>query len=106
MAKTKKKSSKIETGEQMDLIDVAPKNAKEIVAVARRYQKYQAARVGALAQEIEQKTLLLELVKKADLQELRGGKIKFEVDGIRITITPRDELVQVSDTNQAAQPKK
>lgn len=106
MAKKKKKSSKIVTGEQMDLLDVAPKNAKEIIAAARLYQKYQAARVKALAKEIEQKTLILELVKKADLQELGGGKIDFEVDGIRITITPRDELVKVTDANQAAQPEK
>lgn len=95
MAKKKK-----EQGDQLDLIDVNPENAKEIVVAARLYQKYQTARVKALAKEIEQKRLILELVKAANLQTLEGGKVKFNVDGITITVTPRDELVQVKEATR------
>ena len=94
MARKQKK----ETGEQLELIDVGPKDGKEIMAAARLYQKHQAARLKALEKEIEQKTLILELVKKAKLQPLAGGVIKFRLDGMTITIKPRDELVQVKET--------
>ena len=81
----------------MDLIDVSPKNAKPIIQAARLYKKYQAARQAALVKEIEQKQVILELVKKAELQTLAGGKIKFEHDGVTVSVTPRDELVSVKD---------
>jgi len=93
MAKTKKK----EAGEQLDLMDVQPENAKEIIAAAKLYKKHQKARLAAGVKEKEQKTLILELAKKADIQVLAGGKIKFTVDGMMIEITPRDELVQVTE---------
>ena len=85
------------TGEQLDLIDVGPKHSKEILAAAKIYLKHQKARLTAAAKEVEQKKLILELVEKADLQRLAGGVIKFELEGIPITITPRDQLVQVGE---------
>ncbi len=90
-----------EKNEQMDLIDVSPENAKPIVEAGRKYQKYQVSRIAFGVKEKEQKELIKELVAKAELQPLAGGKIKFEYDGLRITITPRDELVQVSEVKKA-----
>lgn len=94
-------AKKKEKGEQLDLIDVAPENAKPIMEAARKYQHHQKVRIAAGVKEKEQKELIKELVGKADLQPLAGGKIKFEYDGLRITITPRDELVQVTDISKA-----
>ena len=87
-------------GEQLDLIDVAPENAKPIIEAARLYQKYQAERIAAGVKEKEQKELIKELVAEAHLQTLAGGVIKFEYDGLRVTITPRDELVQVAEVKK------
>ena len=98
-------NKKKEKGEQLDLIDVAPENAKPIMEAARLYQKHQKARIAAGVKEKEQKELIKELVGKANLQPLAGGKIKFEYDGLRITITPRDELVQVTEVSKAKDPK-
>lgn len=94
MGKNKKET---ETGEQMDLIDVQPKNAKPIIAAARLYKKFQAARLTALDKEVAQKQKVLELVKAANLQPLDGGKIRFEYDSVTVSVTPRDELVKVKD---------
>ncbi len=93
MAKKQKKDA----GEQLELIDVGPEHGKEILAAAKIYKKHQKARLAAAAKEGEQKKLILELVEKAHLQRLAGGVIKFELEGIPITITPRDELVQVGE---------
>ncbi len=84
-------------GEQEELFELLGDEAKQIIAAAKLYKKYQKARIAALAKEIEQKKLILELVKKANLQVLADGKIKCRVDGMTITVTPRDELVQVSE---------
>ena len=86
-----------ESSEQLDLIDVQPKNAKAIIREARLYKEFQATRQAALADEVAQKQQVLELVKAANLQPIDGGKIKFEYDGVIIFITPRDELITVKD---------
>ena len=91
MAKKKK------PGEQLPLIDVGPKEAKPIIKAARLYKEFQQTRLEALKNEIAQKQVILELVKKAKLKPLEDGKIKFECDGMTISITPRDELVQVQE---------
>lgn len=100
MAKTKETKTK-GTGEQLDLIDVQPKNAKPIIQAARLYKEFQATRQAALVKEVEQKQRILELVKAAKLHPLDGGKIKFEYDNVMISITPRDELVTVKDKTES-----
>ena len=85
------------TGEQLDLIDVAPKNAKVIIGAARIYKKLADARQNALRKEVEQKAEVLRLVRAAKITPLDGGKIRFTYDGITISVTPRDELVQVKE---------
>ena len=95
--KAKRKES---SNEQMDLIDVAPKNAKAIVRAARLYKELQATRLTALAEEITQKQHVLDLVRKSEVQPLEGGKIKFEYEGVTISVTPRDELLTVKDKTE------
>ncbi|KKK80115.1 hypothetical protein LCGC14_2826720 [marine sediment metagenome] len=94
MAKTAKKAKK---GEQMDLIDVHPKNSKEIISVARAYKATQKVRIKALAEEIQLKQKIIDLTKKAGIKPMADGKIKFKLDGLKISITPRDELVQIAE---------
>ncbi|MCK9520402.1 MAG: hypothetical protein M0R74_15465 [Dehalococcoidia bacterium] len=98
MAKRSRKK-KAETGEQMDLIDTAPENEKQIVAAAKKYKKISADRQALTAQEVEAKKTLLDLVKAADLQ-LVDGKIQFHVNGMTITVTPRDELIRVKEDGE------
>jgi hypothetical protein len=87
----------VEKGEQMDLIDVGPKNSKEIIKHAKLYRSALAKRVDALAEEVAEKHKLLELIDAEHLQRLDDGKIKFKLDGFTITVTPRDELVKIKE---------
>ena len=102
MAKKKasKRETKVESDEQLDLIDVAPENAKPIVAAARLYKKASSVRQAALADEVKYKHRIIELVKEAKLQPLEGGVIKFTYNGVTVSITPRDELVKVKDDKE------
>lgn len=90
-------------GQQMDLIDTTPENAKEIVKHARIYKAAQAKRIQALEEEKAEKQKLLELIRDAHLQRLKNGKIKFKLDGYVITVTPRDELVQIKEDESDAE---
>lgn len=81
--------------EQLDLIDVHPENSKAILACARRYQDAQETRVEALADEVAEKKKLLELIKAGGIKPDSEGKISFHLDGYKITVVPRDELVKV-----------
>ena len=100
MAKKEKNSmkeevAKTEVGEQQDLIDIHPENVKEIVAAAREYKKLVAARMAVGSKEIALKQKILNLLREAKLQPLEGGKIKFKYEDVTVSVTPRDELVQV-----------
>lgn len=97
MAKKDLMQEEVEAGEQLDLIDVAPKNAKPIMAEARIYKRLMLVRKKAGDKEVAQKAKVLSLVKEAKLQPQEDGIIKFSYDGFTIKITPRDELVQVTE---------
>jgi len=97
MSKKENETTNVASGEQLDLINVAPENTKEIVACAKRYKNAHTERIDALQKETDEKERLLNLIKQAHIQTLEGGKIRFRVDGYLITVTPRDELVQVKD---------
>ena len=81
--------------EQLELMDVTPVYAKPLKAAARKYKKASTARQAALAEEVEAKGKVLEIVKAAGIKPDTEGVIKCHVDGMTIKITPRDELVKV-----------
>ena len=89
----KKKTSK----GQMDLIDVNPKNVKEIIQTAREYREAESQRIKLLRKEVELKNKLLEQIEKADLQRLPNGQIKFKSGGFIISVTPRDQLIKIQE---------
>ena len=84
-----------EQGGQMDLLDVSPENIKAIVAEAKRYKAAQQQRIQFGNKEAESKQKILALLHDAKLQRLDDGKIRFQHDGLNITVTPRDEKVTV-----------
>ena len=88
---------KTEAGEQLQLIEVAPKNAKPIIEAGRLYKKAVKTRQKALAKEVELKEKIRQLAKEANIQRLANGEIKFKYDGVTIRITPQDEKVTVTE---------
>lgn len=95
-----KKENKGASGEQQDLIDVAPENAKPIIAKAKKYKEAVITRVTALDKEVKLKKELLDLVHDAGLKRLANGNISFTYDGFKITVTPRDDLIKVEDKTE------
>ena len=83
--------------DQLDLIEVSPKNKKAILKIAGEYKECQRQRIRFLKEEIERKAKLLDLIKAAKLQPDEEGVISFRLDGVKITVTPRDELVRVRE---------
>ncbi len=96
-AEPKKGESKARKGEQLDLIEVHPKNVKAIVREARLYKELQATRLSALAKEVAQKEKVKEMVKAAGFQRLDDGTIRFEYDGVLVTVAPQDDKITVKD---------
>ena len=95
---TAKKDS--QTGEQGMLLDVGPKQSKEITKVAKSYRGAVVRRMAALEEEKALKAQLLGMVKHEKLKPMDDGSIQFHVDGIFIKVTPRDELIQVREDDQ------
>ncbi len=91
MARRKKAKS----GEQLDLIDLTPENAKPLKRAIRLYQEAQAEGKEWKDEEKLQKQRILGLVKEAGLRPDADGVIQFRLQGITIKITPRDSLIQV-----------
>lgn len=87
-------------GEQLDLIDVKPKNAKQIAACAHLYKAAQIKRLRALEEEVVHKETLLQLIEKSGVQRLADGIIKLECDKYKITVKPRDELITVKERKE------
>lgn len=96
--KTEKQEEK--TGEQLDLIDVAPKKAKPIIVQAKILKKLQIARASAQEKENIQKAILLNLIEEANIQRLPDGKIKFTYDGVTLTVTPKQESVSIKEDQE------
>lgn len=90
-------------GEQLPLIDVGPENLKKIVPVARRYRAAVKRRMNEGDEEVKLKVKLLQLVEEANLQRDKTGKVKFKADGMTITVTPRDNLIQVTEKKDSAE---
>ena len=88
------------TGEQLDLLDVGPENSKEIVKQAKHYKTALSRRIEALQEEVTAKEKLKALIKEANLKPMDDGKIRVHVNGYTITVTPRDELIQVKEDEQ------
>jgi hypothetical protein len=91
------------SGEQLDLIDITPEHGKEILAIAKDYKKAVSARMRMGEKEVDLKGKLLELIKKENLTRLENGSIRFRLDGMIITVTPRDELIKVKDEADEAE---
>jgi len=84
--------------EQLDLIDIAPANQKELIKHAKFYKDASTERQAWLTEEVKEKQILLGLTKEAGIKADETGVIRFKVDGYQITIKPRDELVQVKES--------
>lgn len=82
--------------EQLDLMELGPENAKAIKRAARAYKDAQTQKASWAEDENAQKNKILALVREAGLHANDKGVIQFQLDGIIITITPRDELVRVA----------
>lgn len=98
---TKNMAEKVAEGEQMDLIEVGPKNAKVIIEQAKIYKAALAKRLKSLATEVAAKEQLKSLIKAAKLRPMEDGIIRFRVDGFLITVEPRDEKVTVKDEQES-----
>jgi hypothetical protein len=88
-----KRSSKAKG--QLDLIDVGPKNIKEI---RQHLTVYRTAveEYSQLGQVVNQeKQAIIDLVHKAGLERLPNGNIEFTVDGILIKIVPTEEKIKI-----------
>lgn len=83
--------------EQLDLIDVKPKNAKKILSLAKDYKAVQKERIDYLAKEKELKQKIIDEIRKAKLSPLENGTTKFTIDNFKISMTPRDELIQIKE---------
>ena len=84
-------------GEQLYMLDVKHPAASKIKRIARAYKKVVRERVEMTGQEVELKRKLLEAVRETDIKPNADGVIEFKCDGVKVTVTPRDELVRVKD---------
>jgi len=48
--------------------------------------------------EVEYKHRVIELVKEARLQPINGGVIKFEYDGLTISLAPKEMELKVKES--------
>lgn len=91
---TKKKNDS-GAGEQIDLIDWKPKNAKEITKAAVEYKRIVSERQALTAEEVKAKAAIIKAVKESGARPDADGVITFQLEDIKIVIKPRDELVRV-----------
>jgi predicted site-specific integrase-resolvase len=103
MAKKKKNTNKTE--EQMDLLDVHPQEAKQILSIAKNYKDVVNERVKLTKKETDLKEKLKSLIRSAGLTPMADGTIKFSLDGYSISMQPRDELIRVAETGTSKKRK-
>lgn len=89
------KKTEPEPGEQLDLIETQPENTKQIARIARQYKKAVAARQLEGKEEVKLKEKLRNAIKEAKIAPEADGSFKFTVQGIKISVEPRDELIKV-----------
>ena len=94
--KTEKAESQ-QTGEQMNLIDVGPKNLKKIAPHARKYKAAMNERVAALAIEVAEKQIIKDMVEESGLKRMPDGSYKFHCEGLKIEIIPQDEKIKIKE---------
>jgi len=91
------------TGEQLPLIDVGPENQDEILDHAQKHEDAMRQRMKFGKIEVEEKQKVLELIHQANLTKLEGGKVRVTCGDFVVTVTPRDELVQIERPNAQAE---
>ena len=96
----KDEKGKAGKGEQMDLIDVGPEHSKELRKQALVYKAASTQRQVWTKTEADEKVKFLEMVRKEKLKRLPDGTIKFKIGTTTMKITPRDELVQVTEDKE------
>lgn len=81
--------------EQLQLIDVGPKNVKEIRPHLEAYRNAveEYSTLGNIVNT--EKQAIIDLVHKAGLQRLQNGNIEFTIDGILIKIVPSEEKIKI-----------
>ncbi len=99
-AEKKKDAPEKQSGEQQDLFELLGSKGKEIAAAAVIYKKHHQVRLSATKREVEQKTIILDLVKQAKIKGLPNGHTKFTGGVIEIDIEPRGELVKVKEVKE------
>lgn len=87
----------VEKSEQLDLIDVRPKNAAELVKVAKEYNVVKAKRMKLTEKEVELKQKVLKLLEEGNVQRLEGGKRKLKIERIKIETEPSGEKVRITE---------
>ena len=83
--------------EQMDLMNTGPDNSSEIAECAREYIRIDHIRESAAEAAKGQLQQLAVLIKDSGLTPIDDDKIVFTIDGITISVTPRDDSIKVKN---------
>ena len=85
---------------QLQLIDVGPKNVKEIRPHLEAYRNA-VEEYSTLGQIVNtEKQAIIDLVHKAGLERLPNGNIEFTIDGVLIKIVPSEEKIKIMKPKQ------
>ena len=85
---------------QLQLIDVGPKNVKEIRPHLEAYRNAveEYSTLGSIVNT--EKQAIIDLVHKAGLERLPNGNIEFTIDGVLIKIVPSEEKIKIMKPKQ------
>lgn len=89
-----------ETGEQLQLIDVGPKNSKKLNALAKGYKAIIAERLALQAKEADKKAKIMQLLHDEHLSRLEDGSMKCRCEGFEFSLTPKDEVLKVTESDE------